>query len=397
MKYRFIKHPSKLATLMVTFGAGSRVEYNTMYPKGIAHYMEHVRFKGTKKHTAKDLLRQVADSGGSWNAWTSTDLVLYYMSIPEENIETAFRCLSDIVLNPIFPEYELIKEQDVVCQEIRMYEDDLDWLVYYQMINNVFENNSLTSSIVGTEESVNSITRDYVIRFNKEFCTNEHMLITLGASSDHIDLVEKYFNIPNDVLLYSAPATDIIYKRSSSDIIHKDGQLQDSISIGFAGESLRDASVKDRAKMKVFSTIFGSSDTSRLFTKVREDLGLVYGIGSYNDHHIDGSVYQICTSTEHKNRDKVINAIDEEIEKIKSSYPSSEELNRAKNIIRSSYYKSLDSSSSAVTQLVYKEFFNYTTGSKFLAEIDAVTIEDVYQIAQKIFAGNKYTVVGTGT
>jgi predicted Zn-dependent peptidase len=396
MKYKFVKHPSKLSTLMIAFGAGSRVEYNSTYPKGIAHYMEHVRFKGTKKYTAKDLLKQTADYGGSWNAWTSADLVLYHMSIPEENIETAFKCLSDIILNPIFPEDELIKEQDVVCQEIKMYEDDLDWLVYYKMVDNIFKDNSLVSPIVGTEKSVNSITRDHITKFNKEFYTNEHMLITLGSPSDRMDLVEKYFNIPDDILLYPAQTNNITYKQPSYDIIHKDGQIQDSISIGFAGESLRISSLKDRAKIKVFSTIFGSSDTSRLFTRVREDLGLVCGIGSYNDHHMDGSVYQIYTSTEPKNRDKVTDTIDEEIEKMKSSCPTNDELKRAKNIIRSSYYKSLDSSNSATMQSIYKEFFDYTIGSKFLSEIDAVTVEDVYQVAQKIFTSNKYTVVGTG-
>ena len=160
MRYKYRRHPSKLATLMVTFGAGSRVEHNTEYPKGIAHYMEHVRLKGTETKTAKDLLRQTADAGGSWNAWTSDDLVSYYMTIPEENIEVAFECLSDIILNPIFPQDELTKEQEVVCQEIRMNNDEIDTLVHYKLMGMAFDN-SLTIPRVGYEESVRSITRDH--------------------------------------------------------------------------------------------------------------------------------------------------------------------------------------------------------------------------------------------
>ncbi len=397
MKYRFRRHPSKLATLMVTFGAGSRIEHNTEYPKGIAHYMEHVRFKGTDTKTAKDLMRQTADAGGASNAWTSEDLVSYHMTIPEENLETAFECLSDITLNPAFPNDELIKEQEVVCQEVRMYDDDIDHLVHYKMMDTVFEDNPLTVPIVGTEKSVQSITRDHILKFNKEFYSREHMLITLGAVSDHHHLVEKYFGIPDDVLLYLPPTTNVEYKSPASHIVHKDGQIQDSILITFGNKLLRTMSNRDRAKIKMFSAIFGQGDTSRLFMKVREDLGLVYGIGSYNNNNMDGSLYEIYTSTEPENREQVIEAINEEIDKIQNTPPSKDELRRAKNMIRSAYYRLLDSSSTAIMQVLYEEFFNYTTGSEFLAEIDAVTTDDVHEVAQKILQGNKYTVIGTGT
>jgi len=396
MRYVFRKHPSKLATLMVTFGAGARVEHNTEYPAGIAHYMEHVRFKGTETLTAKDLLRKTADAGGSWNAWTSDDLVSYHMTIPEENLETAFKCLADIIVNPVFPEDELTKEQEVVCQEIRMYDDDIDHMVHCKMMNTVFDN-ALTIPICGSEQSVLSINRDHIVNFNKEFYSKEHMLITLGSNSDHAHLVEKYFGIPDDNLLFLPPAADVNYGKAAEHIVHKEGQLQNSISIGFGGTRLRELVKDERAKVKMFSAIFGQGDTSRLFMKVREDLGLVYGIGAYCMTSMDGNLYEICTSTEPENSDKVIAAIEEEIEKIQTAAPTEEELNRSKNMIRSAYYKMMDSSSSAIMQILYREFFGNTIDSEFLAELNAVTTKDVHDVAKEIFKGTKYTVIGTGT
>ena len=396
MKYRFRKHPSKLATLMVTFGAGSRAEQDTDYPDGIAHYMEHVRFKGTDTKTAKDLLRQTADAGGSWNAWTSNNLVSYYMTIPEENIETAFQCLADVVLNPAFPQEELTKEQEVICQEVRMYEDDIDNLVHYKLMGMAFDN-SLAVPIVGTEESVRSINREHLLNFNKEFYSKEHMFITLGAVSDHKHLVEKYFGVPDDTLLYRSQEKNVKYKTGGSDKVFKEGQLQDSISVCFGNPELRELARTNRADLKVFSAIFGQGDTSRLWMKVREDLGMVYGIGAYLNNNMDGTLYEIYTSTEPENTERVIKAIHEEIDTMLAKEPSEAELVRAKNMIRSATYRALDTSSGTINRMLSEEFFGHKTGSEFLADVDAVTAKDVHDIAFKIFEGTKYMVVGTGS
>lgn len=395
MRYRFKKHPSKLATLMVTFGAGSRVEYKTKYPAGISHYMEHMRFKGTTTRSAKDLLRKTADAGGGWNAWTSNELVSYHMSIPEENIEVAFDCLSDIVLNPIFPQDELVKEQEVVCQEIRMCDDQISHLVDKKLMEGIFDN-SLASPICGTEESVRNITRQHLIDFNKEFYSPEHMLVTLGANNDYHNLVEQYFSIVDDVLLFPAPSQTVNYGQSFSCEIHKEGQLQNSISICFGDQNIKELAMKNRAKTKVFSTIFGGGDTSRLWMKIREDLGLVYGVGSHLSNHMDGAIYEIYASTEPKNSNILLKAVDEEIEKILDMPPTKEELNRAKNIIKSCFYQLMDTSIGSIGQILSEEFLDFTIGSKFLAEIEQVTVEDAHEIAKIIFNGTKYTVIGTG-
>lgn len=395
MKYRFRKHPSKLAALMVTFGAGNRVEFQTQYPEGIAHYMEHVRFKGTDENSAKDLLRKAADAGGSWNAWTSEDLVSYHMSIPEENLEAAFQCLSDIILRPAFPEEELEKEKDVVCQEIRLYDDEISELVHKKAMNSIFEN-AMIKPILGTKDSVQSITRQNILDFDKEFYSPEHRLVMLAANHDRTDLVEKYFGKQDDVLLFKPPPNVVNYKPAVSCKVYKEAQLQNYISMSFGSPDIHQLSKNSRAEIKVFSKIFGQGDTSRLFLKVREDLGLVYGISSVMQDHMDGTFYCIVSYTEPKNSEKVISTVEEEIALMIDQGPTEIELKRAKNIIKSSYYKSMDSSYGAINEMLHEEFYDYKTGSEFLAEIESVTVEDVQAVANNIFTGTKYLVVGTG-
>lgn len=396
MRYRFKKHPSKLATLMVTFGAGARVEHGTEYPAGIAHFMEHMRFKGTDTRSAKDLLRVTAEAGGSWNAWTSNNNVSYHMTIPEENIEVAFDCLSDIIKNPTFPEDEMLKEHGVVCQEIRMGDDQIEHLVDRRLMDIIFDN-SLTSPICGSKESVCSITRQNLLDFNEEFYSSEHMLIILGASGDHRDLVEKYFGMPDDVLLFSGPAENVSYGPAATDKVFKEGQLQDYISICFGGQDIRELSIKSRAATKVFTSIFGSGETSRLWLKIREDLGLVYGAGSYLSHQMDGSIYEIYASTEPKNSETLIEAANEEIDRFLKDGATEQELKMVKNIIKSQFYITMDTSYGVSSMVIPEEFFGFTVGPQFLTEIEQITLKDVQDVAKKIFSGTRYIVIGTGT
>jgi predicted Zn-dependent peptidase len=320
-------------------------------------------------------------------------LVCYHVSIPEENLETAFECISEIVKRPSFPAEEIEKEKEVVCQEIRMYKDDIDSLVSYSMMESVF-NHSLAAPVIGTEESVRSITRDNLIDFNREFYSPEHQLITLCSSSDHRDLTEKYFGAIDEVLVWK-PDLEPTYNAPFEKEVVKAGQLQNVISIAFGGNKI-DETIKEKAAVDVFNKVFGSGDVSRLFLKIREDMGLVYGIGSYLMDNMDGNLFCISTQTEPENAAAVIKEINNQIEVMKTTLPTAEELQSAKNKIRSAEYSNVDTSRGVAIRILMEEFLNYPTTSKYLAEVDKVTPEKVKEIAEKIFANNKYTVIGHG-
>jgi len=385
MKYEYRKHTSRLSVIQVTFTAGSRVEKDK-YPHGLAHFMEHFRFKGTDKYSSKELTRGVAFEGGSWNAYTSNDLVSYHITVPEENLEKAVEYLSEIVLHPTFPEDELAKEKEVVCQEIRMYDEGVSNRAFYAGASHILG----TRNIIGTEETVNTITIDNLKEFNKEFYTKEHMLISLVSRSDWRGLVEKYFGVIDDVFV-KVPKSKFTPGEPKEITVSKEGIIQTDLGIKFAQSSVRK---EDAAKRFVFNCIFGGTGDSRLFDKVREDLGLVYGIGSYTYDTFDGTVFEIGTDTDPENVDKVIEAVNGEIDRMISEPPTEEELHRAKNAIRSGEYKSIDSPGTASSRVINEVFYDKYYGSKLLADVDSVTAEDVHEIAKEVFSGNRYTVFG---
>lgn len=392
MRYRYRHHPSRMATLMATFGAGSRAGFGK-YPDGIAHFSEHTVFKASEKYTAKDMLWKIASAGGSWNAWTSEDLVAFHVTIPDESLEVAFDCINEIVSHPTFPEEELVKEREVVCQEVRMYDDDMGTKVRYALHRAIFDN-PLAIPILGNEASVRSITRDNLVNFTKEFYSPAQRLVTLCAQTNAFDLVGKYFGKPDDTLLFAPPYAPN-YKPASDQEVTKPEQLQHVINISFAGPGI-DAVSKNQASFDVFNRIFGGGDVSRLFLKIREDLGLVYGVYSGLCDFMDGNYFCIGTETEPENSNKVVTEINNQVDIMTTVLPTDEELRTAKNKIRSGIYSKMDTSGGTVSFVLGEEFFGQPATSKYLAEVDAVTAQQVQDIAQKVFAEKRYSVIGHG-
>ena len=393
MKYIYKHHPSKMTTLIVTFGAGSRVEFNTSYPKGIAHFLEHMRFKGSNNYTAKELLWKMETAGGEWNAFTEEDLVAFHITIPEENIETAFQCLSDMIRYPIFPQEELDKEQEVVCQEVRMYDDDIGDLVHRAVVANAFDNSSLNSPIIGTEESVCAITANDLRNFDKQFCSPEQELITLCGANDHRILVEKYFGTPDDKLIWT-PGLKPSYCKPFEMKVEKEGQLQNIIKIAYGNHNINTLSFESAPKLDVFNTIFGSVGASRLFLRIREDLGLVYGIRSGIYDNMDGCLFEIASATEPDNVNELLKEVENQIQIMTNTLPTPEELICAKNKIRSSEYGAEDTSIGTALKAIDETFYNDLSSDEYLTEVEKVTAKDVQGVAQEIFSGNRYLVIG---
>ncbi|MFA5024225.1 MAG: pitrilysin family protein [Patescibacteria group bacterium] len=392
MKYVYKKHPSRMASLVVALGAGSRVEFDTKYPKGMAHFVEHIVFKGTENFESKDLLWKISLAGGSCNAFTDKDLVCYHISLPEENIEVAFQCLSEIVNRPTFLDKEIKKEKDVVCQEIKMYQDDDYDLIEQEISRHVFKDSSLGSPICGFEESVKSITKSDLKDFYKQFYGFDNQLIVLSASNDYTNLLEKYFGVPNNILTWPTK-NPVKYNIPLNTVVERRGQSQNIIQISFGGPNLHNFTKQDAAKLRVFNYIFGGNESSRLFIKIREDMGLVYGIHSSLEENMDGSLFEIVTSTEPENIDAVLEEINNQIELMTESILDTE-LECAKNKLKSTEYTANDSSLDAACRIIDEVFYGEVGTEEYLSNIDKVTIDEIKDVAKKIFGENRYQIIG---
>lgn len=393
MKYVYCHHPSKLATIMVGFGAGSRVEHQSKYPKGIAHVMEHSRFLGTEAYTAKDLSRKLALQGGGWNAFTSQDMVCYHITLPEENLEEGLKVLSEVVMRPAYPQDKLDKELEVICQEARMYDDDIGSLVSKRLYERVFTN-PLHTPIIGFEDSIRQITRQHLLDFNNEFYGPEKMSVVLAAPNNAQALVRRYL-VPDTSLIDLNPRTEAEYAPGFEDVVVKDGQIQNTLVLAFGSRELGKL-YESEAKTELFNRVFGCGDVSRLFLKVREDLGLVYSIHSGFSEHLDGSLYTISTLTEPGNQQQVIDAIEGEIQRMLKEPPTPEELQMAKNKFKSRVYGQFDSSMGAASDAMGELLCGSKSVKELVAEVNSITADDLMDIARIVFSNNRYFIIGKG-
>jgi len=392
MIYRYIKHPSRLTTIEVAFDGGMRAEYSKKYPNGTAHFMEHLRFKGGEKYSPRQFLEGTARIGAQWNAFTSEDLVSFHITVPEENVELAFDHLSQIALHPIFPEDEMEKERGVVRQEVRMYKDDIENINCEEMLSGIFTN-FLSLPIQGTEASVDTITRQHILDFNKDFYNNQRAVCVVGQN-DHRELVEKFFGtIDSDFNLL--PTSKVKYAPSFNRAEIKEGFEQSSLIISYGGEQVEQMA-QNRASVKVFNYIFGGGVDSRLWIKIREDLGLVYGIGSYLQETLEGSLFAISTLTQKKNIEQIVEETSKVIQDIKESHINEDELIRAQNMIKSSLYRQTEGSCNVSNREIRKIIYGTMDAEELIKAIDEVSIEDVSDVASSIFSGPCYVQKAVG-
>lgn len=392
MIYRHIKHSSRLSTIEVIFDGGLRAEFSKAYPNGIAHFMEHLRFRGTEKYDWKTLREGLSRIGAQWNAYTSEDFVSYHMTIPEENIEQAFDYLSQIALYPTFPADEIEKERGIVKQEIRMYKDYIQEINKEDMFSRIF-NNFLSNSVQGTEKSVDSITRQHILDFNKDFYNNNRMLCMVGQN-DYRELAEKYFGDIDDSFSLT-PSSKVKYAEPFKRSIDKEGFEQSSLIISYGGDVVEELR-KNSPCRQVFNHIFGGTPDSRLSTKIREEFGLVYGIGSYLQETVEGSLYSIFTLTQKENLDKVIEETNKVINDMKSDKVDGDELVRAKNMIKSSIYSMLESSARVCEREIEKVVYGRPDINTLVEEIEKVGTDDVLDMANTIFSGKCYIQSAVG-
>lgn len=386
MIYKYTRHPSKLTTVQIVFDGGLKSEFDNKYPNGLAHFMEHLRFKGSNKYTSKELIKSMSRIGSMWNAYTSEDLVSYFITLPDENIDAGLELLSHIVLYPVFPENEINTERNVVKQEIRMYNDDISEVNYQDIMGKIFKN-YLSVPVQGTEDSVDKITRQHILDFNSRIYTRDFSIYIVGQNN-HNDLVEKHFG-PNDGAFRLTPSEKVEYADSINSTIEREGFEQSSLIMAYGGLPVENV-IKNEAATKVFDRIFGRGIDSRLSSSIRQDKGLVYGIWANSNQNREGSLFFISTLSQKENLDEIIETAQGEIDKIKAEMVSDDELIRAKNMIKSHIYKTMESSQDVSEKRVEQDIYGTSELNRLIKEMDSVSIEDVYEVANQIFSGKEY-------
>lgn len=374
---------------------GSRNE--SKEENGISHFIEHVTFKGTSKRSAFEISDHIDCLGAQINAFTSKEITCYYTKSTAEHVEECSEILSDIFFNSVYDEKELEKEKGVVIEEINMSEDSPEDLCLDLIAESYFGNDGLGQTILGPEENIRRFTRDDVIAYMKKYYTSDNVVISFAGNIDFSSaekIVEKYF-LPNFKGRDSAPQK-VQGETFNKSLIKKKQIEQAHIAICFPCFKSLD---KRTDALNIANAIIGGGMSSRLFQKIREELGLCYSIYSYPSLYKDCGVMEIYAGVNSALRDEAFNEIINVLKTVKEKGVTEKEFARGKEQIKSSLIMGQESTASQM--LLYGKYLMYS-GKKFdfeekIRRIDALTLKDVNDVIKEVFDFDKMAVASVGT
>jgi predicted Zn-dependent peptidase len=298
--------------------------------KGIAHFLEHILFKGTKKFSCRKLKESIEGVGGSLNGFTSEELTCYLVKIPASYANLALDILSDMVLNPLLPYEEVEKERAVILEEIKMYKDLPQSYVHELLDGLLWPGQPLGLTISGTVDSVNRIKREDLVTFKDNQYVLPNIIIAAAGKLNHdrfIKKTESIFSIlrqkrKNNFLKAVEQQT-----RPQSNLLFKDTE-QTHLALGF--HSLKREHPLKHA-LNLLHIILGANMSSRMFNEVREKRGLAYEIGTQVKRFCDTGAFVVHAGIDNHKVAKSVTVILKELKKIKESLVSSDEFRRAKD------------------------------------------------------------------
>lgn len=357
---------------------------------GVAHLLEHMVFKGTTTRSAKEIACAIEAVGGSLNAWTSREHTAFHARVLAEDVPLAVELISDILTNPLFDERELVKECEVVVQEIGQVEDTPDDLVFDLFQEQAYPDQPLGRSILGTVDTIRAMRREALVEFMATYYAPERMVLAAAGAIDHAQLVElaqRWFQDRKPRLAPAfAPARYVGGRKSDGRDLE-----QVHLCLGLEGFSYRDP---DYWAVQVLATALGGGMSSRLFQEVRENRGLCYEIEVFTSSFSDTGLFAIYTGTAPESLSELVDVTARETRALVLD-PQPEEIERAKAQLKAGLVMSLEScagvADSIARQLLI--FGRRVPVEEMLAKIEAVDREALRRAGERLFASGTATTL----
>lgn len=369
---------------------GSRTE--SISENGIAHFLEHMVFKGTKKRSPLKIAQSMESLGGSLNAFTGKEVTCYFANALDIHLKNAVEILADMVCNSTFPDKEIDREKQVVIEEIKSIKDTPEEYVFDVFHEKLFPNSSLGRPILGNETIIDSVNRSKVLSFWEDNYFGENIIISAAGQLSHsslVNLVNKYFvfsTIPHERHFETV-------KSAFSESYYLDQPISQAhlctggVSISYKSE--------ERFPLMILNTYLGGGMSSRLFQQVREKRGLAYSVYSFIDFYSDVGLFGIYAGTDHQKLDIIQSLLRDELEKVSTEPLKKGTLITLKNQLKGNLVLSLESSSRRMSRLAKNELYfgEYVTIDSLIKSIDKVNEEDIISIAQKVFRPDNFITV----
>ena len=372
---------------------GSRNESPT--EQGISHLLEHMLFKGTEQRSARKIAETIDAVGGHLNAFTTKEYTCYYVKILDQHLRLGLDLLADMVINPLFAPEELEKEKNVILEEIRMYEDNPDELIYDLLVQTLLKDHPLGHPILGTPETILKTSRDDLIRYKERFYTPENSCLAIAGNFEVGQLLKECDAFWRKLRGSFTPAEGTPVQTNGTTCLRKKDTEQVHLCIGVPGFHRQHL---DRYALLVLNNLLGGNFSSRLFQELREERGLVYSTGTYYAAFRDTGLFSIYAGTSRKNFARVLALIWKELKRLRAEPVPPEELNRAKEQIKGNLWLSLENTTNRMSRLAKSQLFygRFIPPEEVLAAVERVTAEDLIRIANDLFTEEQVTLAALG-
>src|SRR5438477_4179585 len=363
---------------------------------GISHFVEHMVFKGTTTRSAQQIARQVDSIGGNMDAFTGKETICFNIKVLDEHVPVAIDILSDLVLNPVFDPKDIIREKGVILEEIKMDEDNPDYLVHEIFTQNFWRDHPLGKPILGTKETVRSFEQEKLFAFYRQRFAPNNIIISAAGNLNHshfVDLIKGRFlalsSVPNG---YHQPAPAITPR-----IITRNKKSLEQVQLCL-GVPSHPISHEKRYVSYVLNTVLGGGMSSRLFQKIREEQGLVYSIYSDLNPYRDTGCLTIYAGTSLESTRSVVDSILTEFRELKNTPIPADELRRAKDQLKGSLMLSLESSTSRMSNLARQQMYfeRFFSMDETINQIESVSAEELSEMANHLFQSDKIAITVLG-
>jgi len=360
---------------------------------GISHFIEHMVFKGTSSRRMHQIAQRMESVGGYLNAFTAKEYTCYYARGLDEHLARAIDTVCDLVLSPSFPEREVAKEKDVVVEEMRMYEDAPEELIFDRFDTVLYPDHPMGKPVIGFEETVRGFSRHQLLRYLGDHYTLDQLVIAVAGNVSHrrvVSLVGKALQgidrrgIRNGRMPVPEPTPDVLVEERNIQQAH--------LVVGTRGFDVFD---ERRVALSVLNTIVGGGMSSRLNQNIREKYGYCYNIYSFTNQYSDTGDFGVYMGTDSGKVDRAQKLIFRELDRLASTPVSPRMLSQAISQVKGSIMLGLEGMGSRMMRLGKQELYygRYFTLDEILEQVGAVTREDVLSVAQELFRPERFSRV----
>ncbi len=360
--------------------SGSRFEKHE--EMGMAHFIEHMLFKGTASRSAFEIASSLEDLGGNINAFTGKEETCFYVHSLDTHLEISVQVLADMICNSLFDPADIAMEKQVVLEEINSVKDTPDEYIFDVFQEKVFPDQALGYPILGMPENIKSFNKDNLVEFWKKYYHPANIVIAAAGNVDHsslVDLIKLNFNFTESADIVEMPKAQLA---SNVNITLNEPVNQTHICVGSGSASYYDA---DRFDLIALNTYLGGGLSSRLFQTLREELGLVYTIYSFLDFYKDTGIFGFYLGTDFKNQKKAFDELKNELYKTTTEILSEEKVDKLKEQIKGSFFLAMESTFKRMSRLAKNEiYFNRFVSADTLSEtIDKISPDSIFTAARK--------------